>query len=214
MGINLDDLARKLTENHSRNKELSPQVRLAICVLVAAGRSERSLATLFGVSRHAIHHAVELWESHNTFESRPRPGRPQALTRKEKRNIVRMVKKDRHLTIKALVNRVGTGVSLTTIRRCLRAGNLRKWRAKKRIPLTRELARDRYKFACKWLRNTDELLRVRVVKYTDALDTPNHLRLCFLTSVPVKITLQIQLPGYSGCHLRSSTADLSTFRTI
>ncbi|KAL2178140.1 uncharacterized protein P884DRAFT_259073 [Thermothelomyces heterothallicus CBS 202.75] len=90
MGINLEDFARKLTANHSRNKELSPQLRVAICALIAAGRSERSVASLFGVSRHAIHHAVELWESHNTFESRPRTGRPQVLTRKAKRNIARM----------------------------------------------------------------------------------------------------------------------------
>ncbi|KAK4248548.1 hypothetical protein C7999DRAFT_13541 [Corynascus novoguineensis] len=103
MSIDLNEFVRHLTANHSRNKELDPYLRVAICALVAAGRSVRSLATLFGVSRHAIHHAVELWESHGTFESRPRSGRPQAPTRREKRHLARRVTRSRHLTTKALI---------------------------------------------------------------------------------------------------------------
>lgn len=103
MSIDLNELVRHLTANHSRNKELGPYLRIAICALVAAGRSERSLATLFGVSRHAIHRAVELWESHSTFESRPRSGRPKAPARREKRQLARRVTRSRHLTTKAVI---------------------------------------------------------------------------------------------------------------
>ncbi|AEO57347.1 hypothetical protein MYCTH_68404, partial [Thermothelomyces thermophilus ATCC 42464] len=60
MALNLHDFIHKLMANHQPNQELSPHIRMVICSLIATGQSERSLATLFGVSRHAIHHAIEL----------------------------------------------------------------------------------------------------------------------------------------------------------
>lgn len=163
MDLNLQDFICKLKANHRAKQELSPYVRVAICSLVAAGYTKQSLATLFGISRHAIRNTIERWDSHNTFDSRPRSGRPEALTPSEKRYILLMVKKDRRLARKALINAVGKKVSPSTIRRCLRAYHLRKWRAKKRIPLTKELAKDRYNFACNWLEKTDELVQVSCI---------------------------------------------------
>lgn len=121
MDLNLQDFVRQLMASHSPNKELSPEIRIAICSLAAAGYSVRSLAELFGVSRHAIRHAVELWKSNKTFESRPRNGRPEALTPAEKRHILLMAKRDQNMTRKDLINATGKKVSLSTIRRCLRA---------------------------------------------------------------------------------------------
>ncbi|KAL2175070.1 uncharacterized protein P884DRAFT_207454, partial [Thermothelomyces heterothallicus CBS 202.75] len=36
---------------------------------------------------------------------------------------------------------------------------LQKWRAKRRIPLSKEVAKDRYNFIYDWLRKTDKLIR-------------------------------------------------------
>ncbi|KAL2023907.1 hypothetical protein VTK56DRAFT_684 [Thermocarpiscus australiensis] len=120
MKLNLDDFARELTANRSRNQELSPGIRAAICTLVAAGKSERFVAGLFRVSPSTVHYAIEHWKKHHTFDSKPRSGRPQSLTRKEKRYIVMLVKRNRTLAKKALINTIG-----------------------KRIPLSKEVAKDR-----------------------------------------------------------------------
>ncbi|KAL2178638.1 uncharacterized protein P884DRAFT_322614, partial [Thermothelomyces heterothallicus CBS 202.75] len=53
--------------------------------------SERSLVTLFGVSLYAIYHVIKLWKSNHTFDSRPRSGRLEVLSRSEKRYILLMV---------------------------------------------------------------------------------------------------------------------------
>ena len=160
MKLNLDDFASQLTANRGRNQELSPGIRAAICTLVAAGKSERFVAGLFRVSPSTVHYAIEHWKKHHTFESKPRKGRPQSLTRKEKRYIILLVKRNRTLAKKALVNATGKVVSYSTIKRCLRANNMRKWRAMKRIPLCKEVAKDRYDFVCDWLENIDEFLQV------------------------------------------------------
>ncbi|EAQ83841.1 hypothetical protein CHGG_07812 [Chaetomium globosum CBS 148.51] len=159
MKLNLADFAAELTAGRGRLQELSPGARAAICTLVAAGQSERAVSRLFRVSRDTVARCVEHWKTHRTFDSRPRKGRPPVLTRREKRYIVLLVKKNRTIAKKALVNATGKVVSYSTIRRCLRSHHIRKWRAMKRIPLTKEVAKDRYNFACDWLENIDEFLQ-------------------------------------------------------
>jgi transposase len=131
-----------------------------MCTLVAAGKSERFVAGLFRVSPSTVHYAIEHWKKNHTFESKPRKGRPPSLTRKEKRYIILLVKRNRTLAKKALVNATGKVVSYSTIKRCLRANHMRKWKAMKRIPLCKEVAKDRYDFACDWLENIEEFLQV------------------------------------------------------
>ncbi|KAL2177364.1 uncharacterized protein P884DRAFT_277619 [Thermothelomyces heterothallicus CBS 202.75] len=60
MALNLHDFIHKLIANHQLNQELSPHIQMVICSLAATSQSERSLVTLFGVSRHAIYHVIEL----------------------------------------------------------------------------------------------------------------------------------------------------------
>jgi hypothetical protein len=47
------------------------------------------------------------------------------------------------------------------VRRALHEQNYRKWKSAKRIPLTMEVAKDRYAFVCYWLKHLEDLLRVR-----------------------------------------------------
>ncbi|AEO54212.1 hypothetical protein MYCTH_63472, partial [Thermothelomyces thermophilus ATCC 42464] len=56
----LHNFISKLTANYRGNRELSPYIRVAIYSLTSAGYSERSLVTLFSVSRPAIYHTIEL----------------------------------------------------------------------------------------------------------------------------------------------------------
>jgi hypothetical protein len=47
--------------------------------------------------------------------------------------------------------------------RVLRKQNIRKWRTKKRIPITKENAKDRNGFASYWLKNIEELEQVNLI---------------------------------------------------
>lgn len=210
MKLNLLDFATQLTADRRHNGELSPYCRAAICCAVACGQSEREVARLFRVSRHAVQRTLESWISHQSFESKPRKGRPEVLTRREKRYIVTLLKRNRSLAKKALVNAIGSRVSYSTIRRCLRAHHMRKWKAMKRIPLTKEVALDRYNFARDWLENTEELLQVCRLGCGLSSWLIRVSRLCSLMSVLARTTLQILLAGYSAFLLRSITSNLLT----
>ncbi|KAK0706884.1 hypothetical protein B0T26DRAFT_656440 [Lasiosphaeria miniovina] len=100
MKLNLNEFAAELATNRSSNQELTPGMRAAICTLVAAGQSERSVATLFGVSRHAVTNSIELWKTQRPFDFKAHSGRPEALRRAEKRYIILLVKKNRDLAKK------------------------------------------------------------------------------------------------------------------
>lgn len=147
MKPNLEDLCSHLTSGRRRNQELSPICRAVVYSLSAAGFSEVAISRLFHVSRKAVHHAIELWLNHQTFDALPRNGRPEKLTRREKRYIITLLKKERDIAQKALLSSLGGKISPFTLRRYLRAQNLRKWKAKKRIPLSKELAKERLRFA-------------------------------------------------------------------
>ncbi|AEO57283.1 hypothetical protein MYCTH_50019, partial [Thermothelomyces thermophilus ATCC 42464] len=105
----------KLTADHRDNRELSPYIRVTICSLISAEYSKRSLVTLFSVSRPAIYHTIELWNSYNTFKSLPRSGRPKVLSPSEKRYILLIIKKERYIARKALVNTIRKKVLPLTI---------------------------------------------------------------------------------------------------
>ncbi|KAL2178189.1 uncharacterized protein P884DRAFT_276759 [Thermothelomyces heterothallicus CBS 202.75] len=102
MALNLHDFIRKLMANHQPNQELSLYIRMVIYSLIATSQSERSLVTLFG-------------KSYYTFKSRPRSGRLEVLSRLEKRYILLMVKKNRRIAQKALINVIRKRVLPLTI---------------------------------------------------------------------------------------------------
>lgn len=70
--LNIQEFICKLKINHRAIQELSLCIRVTICSLAAAGYTKQSLATLFSISRHTIHSTIEHWNSHHTFDSRPR----------------------------------------------------------------------------------------------------------------------------------------------
>lgn len=113
----LDDFITHLTAGRRKNQQLSPTLRIAICTLVASGKSERWVADRFGVSRHTVGNTWDTWKKEQTFESKPRSGRPECLTEEEKTFIIQ----NRALAKTSFVNSQGKTISYTTIKRTLRA---------------------------------------------------------------------------------------------
>lgn len=77
MPLNLDEFIAELTAGREKNKELSPYIRVAICTLVASGRSEKSVARQFRVSDATVRHTIKHWKAHKNFDSSKRSGRPR-----------------------------------------------------------------------------------------------------------------------------------------
>ncbi|KAK0725140.1 hypothetical protein B0H67DRAFT_482036 [Lasiosphaeris hirsuta] len=97
--INLDEVGSKLTAGRQKNEELSAFARAAIIGAVAARASQSAVARAFRVNRKAVQRAIQRFESSTTAESRPRTGRPEILTRREKRYIIHLAKRNPRLSI-------------------------------------------------------------------------------------------------------------------
>ena len=158
--VNLAEIGAKLTAGRQPGQELSPFARAAIVGAVAAGASQSAVARAFCIDRKAVQRALQRFESSTSFGAKPRTGRPEVLTRREKRYIIQLAKRKPRLSIQMLTDTLDTRISRSTVRRVLRQHRMRKWRAKKRIPLTKAVARERYQFACFWLKNIEDLIRV------------------------------------------------------
>jgi transposase len=158
--FNLAELGAKLTAGRQPGQELSPTARAAIAGAVAAGASQTAVADAFSISRRAVQLSLQRLESSTTFESKPRTGRPEILTRREKRYILQLAKRYPQYSLQMLTGTLDTRISRSTVRRVLREQRMRKWRAQKRIPLSKAVARDRYHFACDHLADDERLLRV------------------------------------------------------
>ncbi|KAM7193937.1 hypothetical protein V8F20_008207 [Naviculisporaceae sp. PSN 640] len=77
MPLDLDEFIGSLMEGHEKNKQLNPNQRVAVCTLVAAGQSERSVARLFKVSDATVRYTIKHWKAHKNFDSMPKSGRPR-----------------------------------------------------------------------------------------------------------------------------------------
>ena len=78
-----------------------------------------------------------------TTSNRKRSGRPEKLTKRQKRQILRAVKNDRRCTREEIRKLFCPNVTHSTLDRLLQKHNIRKWLAKKRPLLTGEHARKR-----------------------------------------------------------------------
>ncbi|KAL2200036.1 hypothetical protein P885DRAFT_58225 [Corynascus similis CBS 632.67] len=114
--ISLDEIGAKLTADRQPGHELSPLARAAIAGAVAAGASQSAVARAFGVDRRAVQRTLQRFESSGTFEDRPRSGRPEVLTDRDKRHIVQVAKREPSLTTLRLTNTVAAQVSRSTFR--------------------------------------------------------------------------------------------------
>lgn len=72
--------------------------------------------------------------------SKPQTGRQEVLTRREKRCIAQLAKRNPQFSTQLLTNIADTRISQSTVRRVLRQLYIRKWRTQKRMLLTKAVA--------------------------------------------------------------------------
>lgn len=175
MPLELRKFGTIISGNRRQNDELSSEQRAAIASRVASGETKSAVAREFKCSRGAVRRAVDRWITNQTFNSLPRTGRPQKLTHRERRYIIRLVRRRPKIAYKALVSEIDTKVSHRTIRRVLRQHNLRKWRSMKRIKLTKEGAKERLSFAKFWLSpgHSERLKQLLKASFSDECTVQN-----------------------------------------
>src|SRR3569833_2916967 len=93
MRPSLRQFGTELSVNRVSGCELSPVQRAAICGAVSAGASVSQVAEAFLVASRTVQRTVQLWNIRHSFDSDTRNGRPEKLSRRHKRYIMRLLKK-------------------------------------------------------------------------------------------------------------------------
>jgi transposase len=151
-----------LSGNRQSNQEIKPDVRAAIIAAVTAGQKQSAVARAFHISPSAVTRILQRFKETGSLDKSPRSGRPEVLSPREKRAIIRSTRTDHRVTRKQLVADLDLKVSPSTIKRALNADNMRKWRSKKRIILSKESAAQRLAFICFWSEKEDKLVEVYI----------------------------------------------------
>jgi hypothetical protein len=106
-----------------------------------------TVSTIIGRPWSTVKNFLHRYYKRGRIENLPRSGRPEVLTRRDKRVILRAVRKNRQHTREQIRRIYAPHVSLATIDRLLRQHNIKKWLAKKRPKLKPEHAKARLEWA-------------------------------------------------------------------
>jgi transposase len=140
----------EISRNQRPGGELLKETRAAIIYALATGKSPTKIATEFRVSRRVVYNTKNRWITTKTLETRPRTGRLSKVSQSTARYIYWTVRRFPMLSWRALAAGTPDSLSISTIKRVLKRYHIRKWKLKKRIPLLKESAKNRYKFAKLW----------------------------------------------------------------
>src|SRR5512140_1134993 len=172
MASKLRTFSTEISGNRRPNGELSEATRSAIIAAQLSDKTKAQLAYDFDVSRHAITSTLDRWHNHHTLDSLPRSGRPEVLSPRQKRLILRIIRKDPKIKWKSLRNELPFEVTIRTLQSILRHQfNLRKWRSPRRPALTDFDASRRYTHCKAWHTREQELVENTI--YSDECSVQN-----------------------------------------
>lgn len=160
----------EISGNRRKYHEFSLAARAAMLAKLDEGKSQRQIAKEFHTTHKTVGSIKRRWDELGTAARARRSGRPEILSKVEKRYIIRLAKKDRKIAWDAIRAESGGRVSRRMIRRVVHTFFKRKWKALDRPRLTPERAKARLQWCKVWIHHIDKLIRVRGVevipKYT------------------------------------------------
>jgi transposase len=138
----------EISGNRPKSSYLSPTVRSAILAALDEGvKTQREIADETGCSLTTIKNTKRSFAATQSYETRPKTGRPPKLTPQDKRYIYLQAKRDGEISYQDLTKQI-PGASIRTIRRAIAETRFRrKYRRRKRIELTEATAQKRLQFA-------------------------------------------------------------------
>ena len=149
----MDPLTAKLRANRRKNGELTPDQRLQIVhAITRLGAKTSTLAAEFGCTPKTIYNTIKRWRTHNSTESAIRKGRPPKFSARSHNLLYLQARRHPFYTYKQLGASVPGSPSRSTIKRILTRYCLAKRVSKKKIPISKALARIRLNWVRKWQR--------------------------------------------------------------
>ena len=136
--------------NRSLKKELTPWQRSEIQTYRHIGLTNEHIGRLTNCTPSTVATTLNLNTLRNNGETRPRSGRPSLLSRRDRRLILRIIRRNPKLTYAALKIESGLTVSKKTLYRMLKDEGISNWLAKKRPLITPEVAAKRLRWAKKY----------------------------------------------------------------
>jgi transposase len=156
---------QEISGNRQPNAELSSAQRAAIISKVEAGVLYKDIAAEFQITTKSIQRTLKRWKTYQTLESLPRSGRPEVVSRREKRVLYRLARREPKIQYGKLMEEAGLlHISKSTCYRRLKDEGLTKYRCKKRPKLTRGHALLRLQFARKYRHFN---FKRRTIKFSD-----------------------------------------------
>jgi transposase len=136
--------------NRALKKELSPWQRGQISAFRDIGLTNAQISKRTFCTPATVATTLRLNTLRNDGETRPRSGRPSALSRRDRRLILRIIRRNLKLTYAALKLEANATVHKNTLYRMLKDEDITNWLAKKRPLLTLEVVAKRLKWVQKY----------------------------------------------------------------
>ena len=129
----------------------SERTRLVILLLNSRGLSQSKIASKLKVNQSTVSRILKLAREKCTLSALKSPGRPQALSPKEKREIQLFAKREPRVTADEIKKHIGLKVSNTTISKALKEGGLGFNNAKNKPLISEKNRKARLEFVKKYV---------------------------------------------------------------
>src|SRR5436190_20124582 len=113
--------------NRIRNQELSPWLRGSIQTWAAVGLGNAEIARKTFLSPATVQSTLQRNPQRHEGTTISRPGRPQILSRRDRRALLRLVRKCPKLIYDQIISETGLNVCKKTVYRMLRDEGIKKW---------------------------------------------------------------------------------------
>src|SRR5579859_2045556 len=97
--------------NRTRNQELSPWLRGSIQTWAAVGLGTAEIARKTFLTPETVESTLRCNQRHHEGITLPRSGRPRKLSARDRRTLLRLVRKYPKLTYDQVISEIGLGVS-------------------------------------------------------------------------------------------------------
>lgn len=136
-----------ISGNEQRRRELSPGLKREIFGRADAGQSVADIAQRRSLPKTTVRAVIRRYEERGTAANLPRSGRPTEMTPQDERHILRIIRRDCHITYDRLRKETGTNFANSTFWRFFKHKGIAHWLSKRRPQLSDDHARQRLRFA-------------------------------------------------------------------
>lgn len=137
----------RVSHNRQPRQQLSPGTKREVIGARRHGISVLEIARVQQLPTSTVKSTIRKVNQRGTTDVAPRSGHPKQITTREERYILRVIRRNCHITYDELRRETGLDFASSTFWRLLRRYDISHWRSKRRPELTEGHARIRLQFA-------------------------------------------------------------------